>query len=66
MSHMTCHDHFVGLWIFHSSHIHFRVHIRVCIVSCDTIKHGMTWNSIQLCLHTGLTLVWDSHSHVIH
>ena len=54
MSDMMCHDGFVGSQMFHSSHVHFRVRVRVCVVSCDTIEHGMTWKRILL------------HSHGIH
>ena len=45
MSHMMCYDHFVGSWMFDGSCIHFRVRIRVQIVSHDMIECGMTWNS---------------------
>ena len=42
MSHVMCHDHFVGSRMIDGSHIHFRVCIencRVCISSLDMIGH---------------------------
>ena len=46
MSDMTCHNSFIGHGMSHGSCIHFRVHVRVCIVSCDIIEHGMMWKRI--------------------
>ena len=65
MSHMTCCDHFIGWRMFHGSHICFKVHTRVHIVSHDAIECGMMWKSIRLCLHgihvcMGLTFTHDS------
>ena len=57
MSHMTCHNHFIGSQTFDSSHSHFRVCIENCrvhILSLDMIGHGVTWQRILL------------HSHGIH
>ena len=51
MSHVMCHDSFIGSQTFHGSHVHFRVCVRVCIVSFDMIECGMTWKRILLCLH---------------
>ena len=51
MSHVMCHNCFVGSQTFHSSHIHYGVCVRVHIVSHDTIECGVMWNSIQLHLH---------------
>ena len=70
MSHMMCHNHLIGSQMFDGSHVHFRIHVRVHIVSCDTIECGRTWNSIQLGfpgihVHTGLTFTHDSLSHCL-
>ena len=51
MSDMLCHDSFIGSWEFHGSYIHFRVHIRVCIASCDMVECGMMWKIILLHLY---------------
>ena len=59
MSDVTCHDHFICSWTSHGSCIHFRVHIRVCIVSYDMIEHGMTWKEFFY-VHMALTFAWDS------
>ena len=52
MSHVTCHDHFVGSQTFDGSCIHSRVHIRVHfrvhIASHDMTRCGMMWKSILL------------------
>ena len=68
MSHMMRCDCFVGSQTFDSSHVQFRVHVWVHIVSRDTIECGMTWKSIQLHLygihvHMGLTFTCDSLNH---
>ena len=44
-----CCNCFIGSQMFHGSHVHFRVHIRVHDASRDMIEHGMMWNSILLC-----------------
>ena len=46
MSVVMCHNSFVGHGMSHCSHIHFRVFIRVCVASHDTIECGMTWKRI--------------------
>ena len=68
MSHVTCHNCFIGSQTFDSSHIHSRVHVWVCIASHDTTGCGMTWNSIQLHssgihVHMGRKLTCDSLNH---
>ena len=42
MSHMTCCDCLIGLQMFHGSRIHFRVCVRVHMVSRDMVECGMT------------------------
>ena len=51
MSHMMCHDGFISSWMFHSTHIHFRVHVRVHVVSCDTTECGIMWKRILVHSH---------------
>ena len=46
MSHVMCHEDFIGSQMFDGSYIHCKVHIRVHIVSHDMIECGMMWNSI--------------------
>ena len=48
-SDVMCHDSFIGSQEFHGSCIHFRVHVRVHIVSHDMIECGMMWKRILLC-----------------
>ena len=64
MCDVICHNHFIHSWTSHSSHVQFRVHIRVHIVSHDMIEHGVTWKRILLHLHVihihmGLTFTYD-------
>ena len=68
MSHVMCHDHFIHLWTSHGSCIHFRVHVRVHIVSHDMSECGTMWKRIQFCsygihVHMGLTFAQDSLNH---
>ena len=59
LSHVMCHDCLIGSQMFDGSCVHSRGHVRVHVVSCDTIECGVMWNSIQLYsygihVHTGL------------
>ena len=68
MSHMMCHNDFIGSQMFDSSCVCFRVCIWDCIASHDMIGCIVMWKSIQLCLagihaHMGLMFTHDSSNH---